>query len=317
LKLRIGLLDKVHPVLVERLAVAGHACTDLAACPNAELPGQVAQLQGLVVRSRTVGRDLLDAAAELRFVARMGSGLENIDQQCCRERGITVINSPEGNRDSVGEHCVGLLLGLLKHIPRASSQVRNGSWEREGNRGADLLGLTVGIIGYGHMGSAFAEKLKGFSVRILAHDKYRKGFGGDGVEEVDLATLLRESDVISLHLPLTEETQHYMNADRFGQLGKPVRLLNTARGPVLDTRALLDALDAGRVVGAGLDVLEYEYADLSGLDDRRDPATLKRLLGHPAVSITPHVAGVTHEAPERMARTLANKILALLEDEVH
>ncbi|MBK8615003.1 MAG: hypothetical protein IPN85_16435 [Flavobacteriales bacterium] len=203
-----------------------------------------------------------------------------------------------------------LLLMLLKHAARANEQVHRGLWLREENRGSDLFGKTVGIIGYGHMGAAFAEKLSGFGVRVLAHDKYKQGFGSDRVKEVPLEELQRASDVVSLHLPLNAETQHYANASFLAGFAKPIHLLNTSRGPVVHTAALLDALDKGAVIGAGLDVLEFERPDLSGLDPTIDPHTLKRLFAHDRVVLTPHIAGVTHEGKRKMAEVLATKILA-------
>ncbi|NUQ15451.1 MAG: hypothetical protein HUU33_09015, partial [Flavobacteriales bacterium] len=222
---------------------------------------------------------------------------------------VAVINSPEGNRDGVAEHTVLLVLALLRHLPRADRQVRNGLWSREENRGTDLHGLTVGIIGLGHMGLAFAERLRGFGVRVLGHDKYRCGHAPPHVEECDLATVQRESDIVSLHLPLTAETRHYADARFLAGFAKPVCLVNTSRGPVLHTAALLDALDSGRVLAAGLDVLEFERPDLSGLDPGAEAHVLERLLRDDRVILTPHIAGVTREGRLKMAVVLAEKIL--------
>lgn len=299
--MRIHIIDEVHPLIAERLGAAGHLCT-------AGTDG-VGQAEGLVVRSSRVDRAMIDGATDLRFVARVGAGLENIDTAYCLQKGIRVFNSPEGNRDGVGESCVMLLLALMKALVRANGEVHSGLWKREENRGTDLRGKTVGIIGYGQMGSAFAEKLRGFGVKVLAHDKYRSGFERAGLRECLLERVLRESDVISLHLPLNGETHHFADRDFFLRLGKPVWFLNTSRGGVVHTAALLDALDHGRVIAAGLDVLEFERADLSGLDKTVDPATQERLFGHPRVLLTPHIAGVTHEGRYKMADVLATKIL--------
>jgi D-3-phosphoglycerate dehydrogenase len=312
-----ALVDNVHPLLAERLVQAGHTCTPMQDLSDAELAAGLAQVQGIVVRSRKLGAELLSHAPGLRVVARVGSGLENIDKAWCLRHGVMVLNSPEGNRDGVGETCVMLLLALMKVLVRANAQVRQGLWLREENRGTDLRGKTVGIIGYGNMGSAFAEKLRGFGVRILAHDKYRDGFGRAGIEEAPLDVLLRESDVISLHLPLTSETSHYADRDFFLRLGRPVWFLNTSRGAVVHTEALLDALDQGRVIAAGLDVLEFERDDLSGLDPSREPHVLRRLLEHDRVLLTPHIAGVTHEGKRKMAQVLANKIIEAIPHAEH
>lgn len=307
--MRIAVIDSVHPLLAETLVRAGHEVTMLHTMDDAGLTASLQDAQGIVVRSRRVGGALMSGAHGLRFVARVGSGLENIDTAYCLRQGIKVFNSPEGNRDGVGETCVMLLLALMKALARANAQVHSGMWAREENRGTDLRGKTVGIIGYGQMGSAFAEKLRGFGVKVLAHDKYRSGFERAGVRQCDLERLLRVSDAISLHLPLTHETRHYADRDFFLRLGKPVWFLNTSRGAVVHTAALLDALDHGRVIAAGLDVLEFERDDLSGLDHAIEPHTQQRLFGHPRVLLTPHIAGVTHEGRLKMAQVLARKIL--------
>jgi len=307
--LRIAFVDSVHPLLAERLHAAGHECRILHTLDDAALEAELAGVQGLVVRSRELRGDLLAKAPGLRFVARVGAGLENIDRAWCDAHDVAVLNSPEGNRDGVAEWCVAQLLALMKHLHRANEQVHRGLWLREENRGHDLFGSTVGIIGYGHMGSAFAERLNSFGVHVLAHDKYRKGYTSSHVVETGLEELLATSHVVSLHLPLTAETRHYANAEFFQRLGGPVWFINSSRGAVVDTAALLDAIDAGRVMGAALDVLEYERPDLSGLDPSPDPATLGRLLAHPQVVLSPHIAGVTHEGKLKMAQVLADKIL--------
>jgi len=306
---RIAFVDSVHSLLAERLEQAGHACTALYTLDDAALAEAMSDVEGIVVRSRPLSAEMLANAPELRFVARVGAGLENIDREHCKARNIVVLNSPEGNRDGVGEWCVAQTLALLKHLPRANEQVHKGLWQREDNRGHDLFGKTVGIIGFGHMGSAFAEKLQGFGVQVLAHDKYRKGFATDGVVEADLDELLHASDIISLHLPLSAETRHYANEAFFQRLGGPVWFINSSRGGVLDTKALLDAMDVGMVKGAALDVLEYERPDLASLDPSMDPATLRRLMEHPGILLSPHIAGVTHEGKVKMAEILATKIL--------
>lgn len=307
--MRIGFIDNAHPRLAELLTRAGHEAVMLHQVDDARLAEALQGMRGIVVRSRRLEGSLLARIDGLRFVARVGSGLENIDTAWCRRNGIQVMNSPEGNRDGVGEACVMLLLALMKALVRANNQVHAGLWLREENRGTDLRGKTVGIIGYGHMGSAFADKLRGFGVRVLAHDKYRSGFERAGVHECGLERVLRESDVISLHLPLTPETHHFADRGFFLRLGRPIWFLNTSRGAVVHTAALLDAIDHGRVIAAGLDVLEFERPDLSGLDPAIDPATQRRLLGHDRVLLTPHIAGVTHEGRLKMAEVLADKII--------
>lgn len=307
--MKVALLDKTHPLLAEKLSAAGHECVALFAHEGEELRKELRHVQGIVVRSRALTSDLLDGSTALRFVGRLGAGLESIDRDHCRRKGIALYSSPEGNRDGVGETAIMLLLMLLKHAARANDQVHRGLWLREENRGSDLEGMTVGIIGFGHMGSAFAQRLQGFGTRILAHDKYLKNYAPAYVDEVRLEQLQDESDAISLHLPLTTETRHYVNGAFIRRVKKPFRLINTARGPIVDTKAVLDGLDSARIIGAGLDVLEFERPDLSGLDPGQDPETLSRLLAHDRVVLTPHIAGVTHDGARKMAEVLANKIL--------
>lgn len=309
--MRIGIAEMVHPVLAQRLQNAGHACVVLYGISAKEHAASFASLDGIVLRSSRFDAELIDRCTQLKFVARVGAGLENIDTAHCRRKGIHVLNSPEGNRDGVGESTVMLLLALMKSLVHANMSVRAGLWPREALRGTDLKGKTVGIIGFGQMGSAFAEKLRGFGVRILGYDKYRTGFSRAGIEECDLEYVLRESDVISLHLPLNDETRHFANAAFFARAANPIWFLNTSRGPVVHTAALLDALDHGRVIAAGLDVLEFERPDLSGLDPSIDQATYDRLQRHDRVLLTPHIAGVTHEGKFKMADVLATKILHL------
>ena len=312
--MHIALIDSVHTVLAERLTRAGHEVIALQHADDPDLEAMLTDAEGIVVRSRRLDAGLLSKVNGLRFVARVGSGLENIDTAWCLKNGVRVLNSPEGNRDGVGEACVMMLLALMKALVRANNQVHAGLWLREENRGTDLYGKKVGIIGYGNMGSAFADKLRGFGVMVLAHDKYRSGFGRAGVEECGLERVLRESDVISLHLPLNDETRHFANRDFFLRLGRPVWFLNTSRGAVVQTEALLNAIDQERVIAAGLDVLEFERPDLSGLDPAMRPHVQRRLMGHERVLLTPHVAGVTHEGKRRMAEVLADKIINAFPD---
>jgi len=303
--MRIGFIDSVHPILAERLLVAGHTVVDR---DTVDTEG-VSPLEGLVVRSTMIDATVLAHAPRLRFIARAGAGMENIDREECVRRNILLFNSPEGNRDGVGEWCVAQLLMLIKGLVRVNTQVHSGTWLREQNRGHDLHGHTVGIIGYGSMGRAFAEKLSGFGVKVLAYDKYISGFEAGHVREASLEQVMGHSDAISLHLPLNIETQHFGDRAFFDGLKKPIWLLNSSRGPIVHTKALLDALDRDQVRGAALDVLEYELPDLSGLDTDRDTSTLKRLLNDDRVLLSPHIAGVTHEGKFKMANVLADKIL--------
>lgn len=309
--MKINFVDSVHPVLSTRLTVAGHICEDLSERSGKELLDQLWDSEGLVVRSRLmIDEAVLKHAPKLRFIARAGAGMENIDPGACAQRGIRLYNSPEGNRDAVAEHALGMLLALMNKLPKADREVRQGLWDRASNSGHELGGSTVGIIGFGQMGTAFAQRLQGFNTTVIAHDKYRKGFGNDAVEEVALEELLERSGIISLHLPLTPETEHYAGAAFFQGCAKPIWFINTARGPLTDTAALLDALDAGKVRGACLDVLEFEERSLQGLQGAGPNNVQQRLYANENVLLSPHVAGITAESYFKLANVLADKILS-------
>ncbi len=303
--MKIALLDHVHPVLREQLSAAGHVCVE----GHYDRLDALHDCEGLVVRSGRVDAHLLAFMPRLRFIARAGSGRENIDAAACATRGIRVFSSPEGNRDGVGETTLLLLLMLLKKALPATAATRRGEWPREANRGFELHSRMVGIIGYGHMGSAFAERLQGFGVRILAYDKYKKGYAPAFVEEAHLEHLQDTCDVISLHLPLNAETRHMMDASFIARMAHPFWLINTARGALVDTVALAEGIASEKVLGAGMDVLEQERPDLSGLDPDPGTGVLERLLRSDRVVVTPHIAGVTHEGARKMAEVLATKIL--------
>lgn len=308
---KVLFLDTVHPVLEERLRAAGFDCVHDYTSKADQLTDTLRDCIGLVLRSRiTVDTALLAKAPALQWIARSGSGLENIDVAAAQARGVAVINSPEGNSDAVGEHVVGLALMLVNRMLSGNASVRAGRWERENHRGRELKHMNIGLIGYGVMGQAVAQKLSGFGARILAHDKYKTGFSSGLVEEVDLNTLFAEADLVSLHLPQNKETLHYANAAFFEQFAKPIYFINTARGKNVDTRALVDALSSGRVVAAALDVLEFEKASLEGLD-LADAEALRGLMAFPQVVFTPHVAGWTTESYFKLSDVLADKILRL------
>lgn len=308
--MKILFIDSVHPVLSERLTIAGHTCEDVSELDGESLLAQLHDAEGLVVRGRLMlDAKTLEKAPDLRFIARAGSGLENIDRTECARRSVRLYNSPEGNRDAVGEHAIGMLLALMNHLPRADREVRGGKWRRKENTGHELHGSTVGIIGFGRMGSAFGEKLQGFGVKVLAYDKYLKDYAPDHVQETTLEDLLEHSDVVSLHLPLATETERYADAAFFARCRKPIWFINTARGPLVDTGALLDGLDNGRVRGACLDTLEFEERSLLGLRSDAPQQVLQRLFKHERVMLTPHIAGITHESYFKLANILADKIL--------
>jgi D-3-phosphoglycerate dehydrogenase len=258
---------------------------------------------------RVVMTVFIDAATNLKFIARSGSGLENIDVAYAESNGVKVYNSPEGNRDAVGEHAVGMLLMLLNNLRQADADVRAGRWPREENRGYEIAGKTVGIIGYGLMGSSFAQKLSGFGATVIAYDKYKTGYSSSIVQEVSLAELRLRADIVSLHLPLNAETHYFANTAFFQSFAKPIYFINTARGKNTETAALVDALKNGRVKGACIDVIEYEKASLEGLEQDPSLTAMRELITMSNVVLSPHIAGWTHESYEKLSSVLAEKIL--------
>lgn len=310
--MRVLFLDTVHEILEQQLTRAGWNCEHDYTCSYADLKGKLDRYDGLVVRSRLpLDAGMLAAAPKLKFIARSGAGLENIDLHAAEQMGIQVFNSPEGNRDAVGEQAVGMLLMLLNHLKRADLEVRQGVWRREENRGAELATRTVGIIGYGYMGSAFAEKLQGFGCRVIAYDKYKTLHpAGQAVTQVSLEELQRLSDVISLHLPQSTETHHFVNDAFIAGCSKSFVLINTARGSHVDTSALVRALASGAITGACLDVLEYEKRSFEGLDQAQLPEAFRHLMADERVVLSPHIAGWTNESYVKLSSVLADKILA-------
>jgi D-3-phosphoglycerate dehydrogenase / 2-oxoglutarate reductase len=310
---RILFLDSNHPVLLEVLRAAGFQCDEVYELPKADVLRQMAGYAGVVIRSRfKLDAEFIAASPDLKCIARAGAGMENIDVAYAEARGITCVYAPEGNRDAVGEQAIGMLLALMNNLARANREVREGKWIREGNRGYELGGKTVGIIGFGNMGSAFAQRLSGFGVRVLAYDKYKTGFGTQLVEEASLQQIFEEADVLSLHIPLTSET-HYMVNDAFlSAFRKPIWLINTARGKVLETAALVEHLKNGTVRGACLDVLEYEKVSFEAIDATTLPAPMHYLIAADNVLLSPHIAGWTYESHEKIGKVLASKIIEAL-----
>lgn len=297
---------KCHPILIDRLRQSGYEVSEYPGIKQEALLSLLHDVTGLVVSTGIrVDVTLLRHAPQLKWVGRLGSGLEHIDVSAAAEKNIKVFSSPEGNCDAVGEHALALLLNLMNRIHISSDEVRKGKWLREENRGRELNGLTVGIIGYGNTGSAFARKLAGFDVQIFAYDKYRKNFATDQVKEVALDTLLQNSDVVSMHVPLTSETLHMANEAFFASMKRAPWFINTSRGGVHDTKALLFALEKHQIAGAALDVLENEQLETYTTEEK---AQLSALFAYPGVIITPHIAGYSKEAFYKMSKVLADKI---------
>lgn len=309
-------LDTVHEVLEQRLRAAGMECVDAVNWTREDCSTRMKEATGIVIRSRfPMNEELLKHAPKLEFIARSGAGMENIDEAYCAGRGIVLFNAPEGNRNAVGEHALGMLLSMMNRIAVSWNEVRNGKWDREGNRGVELNGKTVGIIGYGNNGSAFAQKLRGFDVKLLAYDKYKTGFGDDFVMEATLEAVLRKSDVISFHIPQNAETTYFAGQEFFDALGKQIYLLNLSRGKIVDTRALIAAIENGRVQGAALDVNEFEKTSFESFFDGDMPDELRYLLDSDKVLLTPHTGGWTQESYFLLSDVLADKILRWYEDE--
>jgi D-3-phosphoglycerate dehydrogenase len=308
------ILETVHPVMTSGLLDLGFAVVDGQTITRQDiLNGLLKETVGVVVRSRfMVDETMMNAMPRLRFIARSGSGLENIDLHAAKARSIHVINSPEGNADAVGEHVIGMMLNLLNRMQSADASVRHGQWEREAHRGLELGARTVGIVGFGVMGNAVAQRLQAFGTRVLAYDKYKQGFEGQhNVQEATMDELRAQCDVVTLHVPLTEETTGFINDEWFNGWNHPITLINAARGPILQTESLRNALQDGRVRAAGLDVLESEGRDLLGLTDH--PPALASLMADDRVLFSPHVAGWTVESYVKLATVLLAKLKNHLE----
>ena len=299
-----------HPMLKEQLTAKGYLVEVNEKISYQDLKDVVGQYVGLIITTRlNIDRVMIDAALQLKWIARLGSGMEIVDVDYANEKGIVCISSPEGNRDAVGEHALGILLSLMHHIDRSHREVIEGKWIRDGNRGTELGGKTVGIIGYGNTGAAFAKLLGAFGVIVLAYDKYKVGFADEHVREASLEQIQSHSDIISFHLPLNEETFHFGNSAFFKNLKRAPFLLNTSRGAIIDTQALIVALDSNQISGAGLDVLENE--DLASYQ-KDEKAILENILKRNNTIITPHIAGYSNEALLKMATTVLEKLDAVL-----
>ncbi len=311
-KQRVLITDDVHPLFMAGLESAGFGCVYLPNIVDAEVRRLIGDYVGLVINSKiNVDAAMLDKAHQLRFVARLGSGMEIVDRPYAAAKGVAVLSSPEGNCNAVAEQAIGMLLALFQNIAIADRQVRDFDWQREANRGRELAKSTVGIIGFGHTGSMFAQKLAGFDVRVLAYDKYLgAGYAAafDYVTETRIETLLKEADIVSLHLPLTPETKHFLRAETLAKCRDGVVVINTSRGSCINTADLLVALQQGKVAGACLDVFENEKTT-TFTDAERDMYT--QLYRMQQVILTPHIAGWTHESKARLASILLRKILKL------
>jgi len=307
LKNTILIVDDIHPIFMEKAEALGYHCDYRPLIKPDEALQILGDYEGLVMRSKfKLNHQYIDAGKNLRFVCRAGAGMDNIDEAYAAEKGITLINAPEGNMDAVGEHAIGLLLALMNNLNVADAQIRAGNWQREANRGYELKGKTVGIVGYGFMGHSFAKKLSGFEANVIAYDKYKTGFSDQYAREVSMEEIVKQSDILSLHIPLTPETTGLVNEEYLFHFKKPIFLINTARGKAVQTRAVLNAIKQGKVLGAGLDVLEIEkfptLAEQEWFDELRQSGK---------VILTPHVAGWTFDSYRRISEVMAEKLKVL------
>ncbi len=308
--MKVLFIDSTHPRLMEMLVEAGFDCTYAPEKNKEELLEIFPEFDGFIIRSKfKLNKAELDRATNLKFIGRVGAGLENIDVDYAESKGIRCFNAPEGNRDAVGEHAVGMLLTLFNNLCRCNWEVRNGMWRREENRGIEIKGKTIGIIGYGNMGAAFAQRLKGFDCKVIAYDKYKFDYSDEFCEEKQMEDLFEQCDILSLHVPQTEETMFMINDEFLKKFIKPIYLINTARGKVVRIADLVKNLDSGQVKGACLDVLEFEKTSFEDLHASELPAEFKSLIKSEKVLLSPHVGGWTHESNIKLSEVTAQKII--------
>ncbi|WP_461598479.1 2-hydroxyacid dehydrogenase [Winogradskyella sp.] len=304
-------LDNNHPLLLNQLKGLGFTNHEDYTSSKSEIEAKILGYDGIIIRSRfTIDQQFLDAATNLKFIGRVGAGLENIDCDYAEKKDVYLISAPEGNRNAVGEHTLGMLLSLFNKLNKADREVREGKWLREANRGLELDGKTVGLIGYGNMGKAFAKKLRGFDVEVLCYD-IKANVGDDNAVQTSLSDLQEKAEILSLHTPQTELTKNMVNSEFINSFKNPFWLINTARGKSVVTKDLVEALKTGKILGAGLDVLEYEKSSFENLFTSESmPEAFKYLINAENVLLTPHIAGWTVESNIKLAQTIVDKIKA-------
>ena len=309
--MKVVFLDTVHPILNEELTANGYNCIDASAKSMEQCVDLLKDAIGIVIRSRfSLDKNILDHCKNLKFIARSGAGMENIDIDYCNSRNITLYNAPEGNRNAVAEHALGMLLSLFNNLNKGDSEIRNGTWDREGNRGIELDGKTIGIIGYGNNGSAFIKKLSGFDVEILVYDKYKSGFSNNQIKEATLSEIQEKATVLSFHIPQNEETIYFGNSSFFDGFLNNFYLINLSRGKIIKTADLVAAIKSTKILGACLDVLEYEKSSFESFFDQEIPEELQALFAAENVCLSPHVGGWTTQSYIKLSSVLADKILA-------
>ena len=306
--MKILFIDTVHPSLIKELEKQNHICNTAYDKNKTEIGKIIKDYEGIIIRSRlTIDKAFIDKATNLKFIARAGSGLENIDIDYAESRKIKCYNAAEGNRKAVAEHVIGMLLSLFNHLNKANKEVRNGKWEREGNRGEEFFGKTFGIIGFGNNGSALAEMLSGFDVHVLAYDKYLENYS----YKSDMQAIFKQADILSLHIPLTAETTYLVDEDYIKKFEKPIYIINTARGKCVNTKDLVTAIKNCKVLGACLDVLEYEKSSFEDLERNELMPELQYIFDSAKTILSPHIAGWTHQSSQKIAEVLVQKINSL------
>lgn len=305
--MRVALLDDFSPLIQQTLSNWNWQVINGQNWSLKDYKKNASQLEGIIIRSKfPLSKEHLLMAKKLKFIGRPGSGLENIDLKYCKENNIEVFRSPEGNRDALAEHTLGMLLSLFNHLNIADIEVRNNVWEREKNRGTELKGKVMAIIGYGYMGKAFAQRLMGFEMEVIAYDKYISGFGNSHVEEVSLEEIFQRADIVSLHTPLSTETIGMMNSSLFEKFKKPIVVINTARGKSLVVEDLIDSLNSKKIIGACLDVLDIESSNFNL--NKATSQSFEKLKKFNNVILSPHIAGWSYESKEKMAQVILEKI---------
>ena len=305
--MRVVLLDDFSPIIDQTLSSWNWQAINGQNWTVEDFKKNASEIEGIIIRSKfSLNRKRLIMAKKLKFIGRPGSGLENIDLKYCEENNIDVFRSPEGNRDALAEHTLGLLLSLTNHLNIVDNEVRNNIWERERNRGTELKGKVMAIIGYGHMGKAFAQRLNGFEMEVIAYDKYISGFGTTHVKEVNLEEIFQRADFVSLHTPLSNETIGMMNSSFFNKFKKPFVVINTARGKSLIVEDLIESLNSKEIIGACLDVLDIESSNFS--INKTENQSFEKLKKFNNVVLSPHIAGWSYESKEKMAKVILEKI---------
>ncbi len=304
---KILIADQLHPAFKEEAEKLGYECDDMPLITRAETISILRNYTGIAIRTKfLIDKEIIDAGTNLEFIARAGAGMDNVDEEYAASKSITCINAPEGNRDAVGEHVIGMLLSLLNNLRNGDQQIRNEIWDREGNRGWELKGRTVAIIGYGNNGKSLAQKLSGFEVNVIAYDKYKTGFSDDYAMEVSMEQVVKHADILSYHIPLTRETRQLFNDEYLFHFKKPIVLLNASRGEIVNTQAVIKGLKSGKIIAAGLDVLEVEkFPDLS------EQPWFEELKESNRVILSPHVAGWSVESYRKISEVLAEKLKSI------